>query len=356
MLFGYPLAATADNWLHECLRETLQLIHACIETGKLMPEWPEMIPEPYRNRLQRRTGLKDKLNVYQTAVAKLTVAEQNRILQAFNDQNEIALLLSCQCDCEAITELSSDIQEPVKILFEFAFSLLTDLEIRDKHYKAIYDAASYHVCPFCGCEYFDAPGAPREALDHYLLKHKYSFASANLRNLVPMGNKCNSGYKLAQDMLRKTDGTRRKSFDPYNHETVIISLDNSQPFAGTIGKTREPLPKWEIDFSVDSEEVATWDEVFHIRERYKRDILDEAFNNWLNGFRSWCRDPRKNIPDSDQKWIDAIEGYAIYHESLGFEDRAFLKAAVFRMLHIHCKNGNQRLFDFIKNVVVGVSV
>jgi hypothetical protein len=356
MLFGYPIAATTDNWLHKCLCETLQLIHACIETGNLLPEWPETIPAPYRNRLQKRTGLRERLKVYQTALANLTVAEQNRILQAFNDQNEIALLLSCQCNCEAITELPSAIREPVKSLFEFAFSLLTDFEIRDRHYKAIYDASSYHICPFCGCEYFDAPGAPREALDHYLPEYKYPFAAANLRNLVPMGNKCNSRYKLGQDILRTNDGARRRSFDPYNHGTVMISLDNSQPFAGTIGKTREPLPKWEIDFSVNSEEVTTWDEAFHVRERYKRDILDEAFNNWLNGFRSWCRDPRKNIPDSNQKWIDAIEGYALYHESLGFEDRAFLKAAVFRMLHIHCKNGNQRLIDFIKNVVVGVSI
>jgi hypothetical protein len=351
MLFGYPISATTDNWLHECLCETLQLIHTNIEAGMPLPEWPDTIPELYRNRLRSRTGLKDRLKVYQTEVGKLTVAEQNRILKALNDQNKIALLLSCQHDCETITELPSDIREPVKALFEFAFSLLTDLEIRDKHYKAIYEAASYHVCPFCGCEYFDAPGAPREALDHYLPVHKYSFAAANLRNLVPMGNKCNSRYKLAQDILRKDDGTRRRSFDPYKHETITISLDNSQPFAGRRGKTGEHLPKWEINLSPSSEEVTTWDNVFHIRERYERDVLDETFNTWLNSFRAWCQS--RSIPNSDQEWVDAIKGYAIYHESLGFEDRAFLKAAVFRMLHIHCNQGNQRLINFIRDVVIG---
>ncbi len=354
MLFGYPLAATAENWLHECLHEILQLIHGCVETGKSLPVWPDMVPEPYRNRLKNRTGLRDRLNVYQTALAKLGISEQNQILQAFKDQNKIALLVSCQCECEAITDLPSAIREPVKAIFEFAFSLLTDLEIRDRHYKTIYDAASHHICPFCGCEYFDAPDAPREALDHYLPKHKYSFAAANLRNLVPMGNKCNSRYKLAQDILRKDDGIRRKSFDPYNHGTVTISLDNSQPFAGTIGRTGESLPKWEIDFSSNIEEVTTWDDVFHIRERYERDVLDEAFNSWLNGFRSWCQS--RNIPTSDQEWVAAIESYAIYHESLGFEDRAFLKAAVFRMLQVHCEKGDQRLIKFIRDVVIGVSI
>lgn len=253
------------------------------------------------------------------------------------------------------TRTPKTIQKPVTDLFTYAFEILTDLGIRDKHYKAIYDAASYHICPFCGYEYFDAPGARREALDHYLSKEKYAFAAANLRNLVPMGNKCNSRYKLAQDILRKEDGTRRKSFDPYNHRTLTVSLDNSQPFAGTTGKTGERLPKWEIDFGSNSEEVATWDDVFHIRERYKRDVLDEAFHNWLNGFRSWCRHPRKTLPKSDKELVDAIEDYVLYYESLGFDDRAFLKAAVFRMLHKHCKNGDERLIQFIKNVV-GVSV
>jgi hypothetical protein len=355
MLFGYPLAATAENWLHECLREILQLIHDCLETGQSLPAWPDMVPELYRNRLQKRTGLRDRLNVYQTALAKFSVSEQKRILQAFNDQNEIALLVSCQCECEAITDLPSAIREPVKALFEFAFSLLTDLEIRDKHYKTIYDAVLYHTCPFCGCECFDAPGAPREDLDHYLAKSKYSFASANLRNLVPMGNKCNSSYKLTQDILKRDDGTRRKSFDPYNHGIVTISLDNSQPFAGTVGTLGAPLPKWTIDFNPDSEEVTTWNDVFHIRERYERDVLDEGFNAYLREFGNYCRS-WNSIPTSTEEIIDAIERYTFFQESNGFKDKAFLKASVFRMLHIHCQKGNQRLIKLIRDVVNDVSI
>jgi hypothetical protein len=361
MLFGYPIAATEENWLHEFICEILQLIHECIEIGNPAPLWTdtipfENIPDAYQATMKRRTGLMERLNNYHKEVKLLTTDQRIQILQALDSQNQIALLLSCQHSCEKINDLPKQIRKPVSELFTYAFDILTDLGVRNKQYRKIYEVIPAKVCPFCGNEPFDGPDGTREAFDHYLLKSTYPFAAANLRNLVPMGNKCNSRHKLAQDILRKNDGTRRKSFDPYKHETVVVSLGNSQPFAGTIGKTKEPLPKWEIDFSVNSEEITTWDEVFHIRERYKRDILDEAFNNWLNGFRSWCRDPRKNIPDSDQKWIDAIEGYALYHESLGFEDRAFLKAAVFRMLHIHCKNGNQRLIDFIKNVVVGVSI
>ncbi|WP_446368285.1 restriction endonuclease subunit S [Coleofasciculus sp. G3-WIS-01] len=309
-----------------------------------------------KNPNPRRLSLGDKLKNYQEPLKTISASERDRILQAFNDQNKIALLLSCQHDCETIQDLPQIIHKPVRDLFIYAFEILKeeDLEIRDQHYKAIYDAVSDHICPFCGYEPFDAPGARREALDHYLSKEKYAFAAANLRNLVPMGNKCNSRYKLAQDILRKDDGTRRKSFDPYNHGTLTVSLDNSQPFVGELGKTGERLPKWEIDFGSNTEEVATWDDVFHIRERYERDVLNEGFTSYLREFGNYCK-YCDSVPTSTEELIDAIRKYRSYQESNGFKDKAFLKAAVFRMLHRHCQNGDERLIQFIKDVV-GVSV
>ena len=355
MLFGYPVsAATANNWLHECLCEILRSIHASIQAAKTPPPWPEIIPDQYRKKLQKRTGLKERLKTYQIAVEKLTTAEQERILQALHDQNEIALLLSCQRNCEAITDLPTLIREPVKELFEFAFKLLTDLEIRDKHYKEIYDAVPSHTCPFCGCENFDAPRVPREALDHYLGESQYPFAASNLRNLVPMGNKCNS-RKLAQDILTKKDGTRRKSFDPYNCTGITLSLENSQPFAGTVTTTKAELPRWQIEFSLNTEEVLTWDEVFHIRKRYEKDVLDAEFESWLDYFKDWCKSANF-VPNSDQELVDGIDRCATLCEKMGISDRAFLKAAVFRMLHAHCNSGDQRLISFIRTVIgVGTS-
>ena len=366
MLFGYPITATTENWLHECLGQILQFIHNNLDNGITSTEWFEAISEPYRTKLQRRLkvskkpepeklSLGDKLKNYQASLKNLDVSERKRILQAFNDQNNIALLLSGACTCEAITDLPKDIRKPVKLLFQAAFESLTHLEIRDKQYQLIYNALSYRVCPFCGCESFDGLGAPREALDHYLPEHKYPFAAANLRNLVPMGNKCNSRYKLAQDILTKEDGTRRKSFDPYNHGTVTISLDNSQPFAGLKTELGQPLPKWEIDFSSNSEEVGTWDEVFKVRERYERDVLNEGFYSYLREFGNYCRS-WDSKPTSTEELIDAISRYISFQEGNGFKDKAFLKAAVFRMLHIHCQNGDEQLIKLIKEVVTGVSI
>jgi len=131
MLFGYPITATEDNWLHECFCVILQAIHSNLANGNTVVDWSEIIPESYRNRLKSRLEgrgkLGDKLSSYQAALAKLPAVEQHRVLQTFHDQNQIALLLSCQSDCETITDLPLSLHEPVKSLFKYAFELLEDL-------------------------------------------------------------------------------------------------------------------------------------------------------------------------------------------------------------------------------------
>jgi hypothetical protein len=168
-----------------------------------------------------------------------------------------------------------------------------------------------------------------------------------------MGNKCNSRYKLDEDILRKGDGTRRKSFDPYNFSGIKLSLENSQPFAGKLESTGQ-LPSWQIDFQPDSEEITTWDEVFHLRERYRRDVLDESFLTWLRHFKAWCKSAG-TVPSSPQELIDAVKKFALLQEEMGFEDKSFLKAAVFHMLHKHCLQGDQRLISLMSDVVVGTN-
>lgn len=348
MLFGYPIEATAENWFHECLVEILETIHANPQQNFI---WPDIIPLQYRERLSGRTGLRARLIAYQEAISSLGSNELNQVSNALIEQNEIADLLACRCNCETLDELPLAIQQPLKSLFEFGFKILTDLGIRDQHYQVIYNTTAIHVCPFCGCEYFDAPGAPREALDHYLAESKYTFAATNLKNLAPMGNKCNSKYKLAQNILYDDNGTRRRSYYPYDQPgRVQISLDRSEPFAGT--QKLFPLPHWEIDFNPTTEEILTWNSVFRIDERYKRDILDADFMNWLREFSAWCRSGNLRL-DSEQDVINALDRYAGFMQAMGFRDRAFLKTAVFQMLRQHCENGNGRLITLIQGVVVG---
>jgi len=217
--------------------EMVQTIHTNHDGRQGALAWLDIIPAAYRDKLYRRTGLYDRLAQYAVAASKLSVPERQQVIACVVQQNRIADLVTCATDCESLSDLPKAIQAPVAELCGFAFELLTRLGVRDRHYRAIYTAAPYHVYPFCGCEYFDAPGAPREDLDHYLPKSLYPFAAANLRNLVPMGMKCNERYKLAQDILRDGAGVRRRSFDPYADRHLKVVLDNSVPFGGADGQT-----------------------------------------------------------------------------------------------------------------------
>lgn len=347
MLFGYPVEATQNNWLHDCLCETVRKLHARADAGKRYPAWPKILPKAYRVKLESRTGLRDRVKAYDRAIRKISKADRDAILQAVEAENRISDLLSGACDCATIDNLPEVVREPADALFAFAFDLLTDLDVRDQQYAAIYASASEHMCPFCGTEYFDAPGTAREALDHYLTRSRYPFAAANLRNLVPMGHKCNSSYKLASDLLRRADGTRRVAFDPYDHLNLSVSLDDSEPFDGASTNT----PRWEIRFEPENPAVSTWDEVFSVRERYRRDHLDPWYENWIRGFVAWAR--RRNWHSlADAELGAALGEYAEFWAANGLSDRAFLKAAVFRMLRRHCESGHRRLLDQIRNLVM----
>lgn len=349
MLYGYPLAATAENWLHECLYQILQAVHQIVDAGGTLPSWPSLIPADCQQRLESRAGLRDRIVAYAQVYTMLGQTQRLLIKNTMENQRNIRELLSCARDCATLGQLPPDAQEPLKDIFSFAFGLLSDFEVRDRHYKAIYDNSSSHMCPFCGCEYLDAPGLPREDLDHYLAKSIYPFAAANLRNLAPMCTKCNQRFKLSQDILRDSGGVRRKSFDPYDAPGLTVSLDNSVPFAGADGN----CPAWQIEFDPSIEETTTWEQVFSIRARYEENVLDKAYSGWLGDFARWCKSAR--ISDtSDQAVTDAMERYRDYVEFSGFKDRAFLKAATFRMLLRHCRSGNRRVLNQMRDLVTAL--
>ena len=161
-----------------------------------------------------------------------------------------------------------------------------------------------------------------------------------------MGHKCNTNYKLAADVLYGADGARRVAFDPYNHTKIGLVLDDSDPFDGSTPNT----PRWKIQFDPDSPAVPTWDAVFSIRERYKRDHLDEGYAAWLREFRNWARSADRHA-DTDAGLLEALTRFEHYCADNGMRDKAFLKAAVFRMLRLRCEQGHDRLKELLRNLL-----
>lgn len=347
MLFPYPAAVAAENWLHDCLVEAVKTVHALVEQGKRMPKWPNVIPEVHRAQLSSRNGLRDRFSAYARAIKGLSLAERTSVLTALDQQNKIRELLAGLCDCEQLADLPPAIREPAKALFTFGFDLLTPFEIRQRQYKSLCALVPVRVCPFCGCENLDAPGAPQEDLDHYIPRSKYPFAAANLRNLAPIGGRCNSAYKKTQDPLRRATGERRLALDPYDTAGLTISVANSVVDELTAGPV---VSDWVIEFVPAGEAVDTWDEIFHIRERWRRDVLDEqTFRQWLGEFQVYCLTGALQFA-GDGDVVDAVQRYEQYLASCGFRDRAFLKAAVFRFLLRRCAVGCQRLLPILRDL------
>jgi hypothetical protein len=345
MFYGYPIAATADNWLHDCLREIVASIHASLDQGKRPPGWPKIIPDARRDALSDRPGLKACVAAYRRAAAALTAPQRQQVLTCLGEQNAIAELVNGAANCQSVSDLPATIRGPIVDLFTFAFKLLTPLGIRDPHYRAIYDAIPDHVCPFCGMEFFDPPGAHREDLDHYLARTIYPFAAANLRNLSPMGGKCN-GYKLQQDMLWTEQRVRRNCFNPYAERTIKVSLTESVPFGAADGV----LPQWQIDFQPDSLECATWDAVLRVRERLQRDVLDRYFNRWLGSFAEWFV-RRKGLADtSNARIVESVKEYVEDLEMQHLQAREAFRVHVFEMVLKYCEAGNERLLAFIRDL------
>jgi hypothetical protein len=345
MFFGYPISSTHDNWLHDSLKHIIEKIHTVLDNEQPIPAWKDIIPTAKYEQLVRRDGLESRVLAYAKACKDLLPEKRQQVLSCFIQQNMIVDLVSCTANCEKLTDLPASIQAEIKDLFEFSFKLLTSLKIRDKHYYIIYKSEKKHICPFCGIEYFDAPGAPREDLDHYLLESVYPFAATNLLNLVPTCGKCNKRYKLTTDILYDDSGNRRKSFFPYDRHSHSITLNGSQPSEATDG-----LPNWCVEFIPNTPECITWDDVFSLKLRYKRDVLNEYYKGWLEEFSNWFRDfylksNTLQTPVTDSDINHVLAEYLVRLNSTGFIGREALRIPVFQMIEYHCTQNNRRLLD-----------
>ncbi|WP_343565482.1 hypothetical protein [Kiloniella sp. b19] len=356
MLFGYPIEATEENWVHDSLIAIIRNLHQCADDGNNCT-WPDIIPDDFKdNYARRRKGLFPKLEAYLEALNTLTVNEKAEVLECVDTQNNIPGLLRGECACNLLEDLPENIRSPLQTIFEYGFDMLAQKQIRDRSYKKIFDQRREGggrlelVCPFCGDETFAAPGPQsiREDLDHYLPISKYPFAGANLRNLVPMGHTCNSKLKLQADPIL-VDGNTRKAYDPYSHEGTKISLKSSRPCEGERG-----LPAWEVEFDPDGEEAETWDAIFKIRERCKANILNPSYGNWMEEFATFYQIA---LPNNSDAPADIILGLQKYLELLPnkISNQNFLRRATFEMLAEKCQNQDVRTIRHVQNLIENAS-
>ncbi|MCP5246247.1 MAG: hypothetical protein H6937_10040 [Burkholderiales bacterium] len=362
MLACYPLAATQENWLHETLVALIQLVHQKLDAGQAIPEtqqrWcallDDVIIDPNKQLLIPLRGVRDKLFEYKKKVANLSIVERAQIFAVLESQNQIVNLLA---DVEPISSIEQDfpqVNTQVRELFEFCYGKLTDLKVRERQYATVFNALPDKICPFCGIERLMNPEETAQDQDHYLAKSIYPFAAANMRNLVPMCRVCNRDYKKDIDVIRDDDGNRRTAFDPYSCLPVTVELNNSAMDTDT----GRPIPSWQIEFQPSSNEAETWDNVFSIRKRYKRDVLNQNFDRWMRGFAKKCeRDRERGL--IQQGLTDAAVRRVLAEFQQDKEDNpaigmGFLEPKVFEFLLNKFDQDNQRIVQMIRDAVVGI--
>jgi hypothetical protein len=175
----------------------------------------------------------------------------------------------------------SELNEPLKVALENFFKNLYDSVINleqvktrlnsslDRHYKDFIKVNNKGVCPICGLMSLDSEDDyTREAYDHYLPKFKYPFNTINFKNIVPMCDKCNSKNKGPKDPLFLRKGERRKAFYLYSNKSYNIELAMSLKNDDLEHLKPEDI-ELEIGPSMLEEEIATWDDLYRISNRYK---------------------------------------------------------------------------------------
>ena len=359
MLRSYPIAATVDNWLHDTIVGIIRDVHDKLNTGEnitsTQPTWRNLVSARLtgqkKDKLIGLSGVKKHFFAFKDAYADLAQPDREIVLATLVSQNEIANLLNRTVQPQVISQTHPLIHEKAKNLFVFCFEKLTDLNLRAGQYNTIFASLSDKICPFCGIERVMNPEETAQDQDHYLAKSIYPFCAANLRNLVPMCRCCNRDYKKKKDVI---DGGSRRAFDPYNCTPPEITLNQTIIVADS-----SPIKfDWNIDFLTSAEEAETWDSVFDIRTRYKRDILNEYFDKWLWGFSEKCRTDKQrgylgNVLNPDQ-----IRQQLAYYQ----EDKAdnpstglagFLEPLVFSFLLRKYDENNPRIVSLIRISVLG---
>lgn len=337
MLFCYPASAIEENWLHDSIvailtRELTQ------EAETSAQQRLQAFPVDKRVEIAGKRAFLSKIAKFAQEARNLSNAEKYGVLECLSSQNQIPELFSGAAPIAPLPDgLRPEFIAATKELFNAAFKLLTALGVRDRQYHKVYEGIPARVCAFCGIEPLNSPEPemPRESLDHYLALSLFPFAGVNLRNLSPMGHKCNSSHKLAKNILLAEGGDRRKCFDPYGDRVAKVILLNSRPFEGPV-KDLFVLPDWRIDFENEQEETSTWDEVFDIRGRYRANILDAEMRDWIDHFAQWWSGQVAEPPTDAHGVTGLLQNYVDLVIQEGFSNSTFLRRATFEMLIHQC--------------------
>jgi len=121
----------------------------------------------------------------------------------------------------------------------------------------------------------------------------------------------------------QSDGV--SSFFPFkDHVKITISLETS-----TLPSPTNRDGNWVIALHPNTEEVETWEDLFCIKSRYKKDVLQAQYDTWLKQFIAYAKAHANDYPNWDEANLKtALTRYASMFSPTNYDDLIFLKYAV----------------------------
>jgi hypothetical protein len=290
--------------------------------------------EDFRPYINRAPKLEKYLSDFFEKFIELTSEEREYVCNAFCCCNRIQDQVENNEVCYTLADLPAKIRKTTKKLFVYMYETTLNSvgNIKD-HYQNFYEEIPSKVCPFCGIEKFLHYEDYKQDYDHYLCKDIYPFAAVNMQNLIPMGRNCNTIYKKAKDVLHNEEGNRRKAFYPFqlNGISIEVRLNGS-----TLPTGNNKKGKWNITLDPNAEEVHTWDDVFKIRDRYRKDVYEDEYDSWLMRFINTARNSNNNnepwteesVKITLDKYINTLDQDGISQ----FQNKTFLEKSLFRFI------------------------
>lgn len=237
-----------------------------------------------------RVSLKANLEAITIAYHNLTGAEKKQTQHAFQVNSDIEKL--CK-DIRIHPVKFIALPNRIQALLHDFYIMLWDTYPQNELLESNYGTVQEHfnafvsithqkalVCPFCGLNKLKtSESINRDAYDHYIPKAFYPFISINFRNLFPICNECNSDEKKATDTLYN-EGNRRQVFFPFDITYQADQLEINVVPKNLYNPENLKTLLYDIDWiysitlsgNIDPR-ITSWDEIFHIKRRYRENIL-----------------------------------------------------------------------------------
>lgn len=268
--------------------------------------------------------LKTDIDAIYTKCIPLTNPERIAIRTAFNINNRIEELCNGTLTPIYLNNLPDLVKDDMKPLLVKFYNNLLDLGQvagnKLEYYNQLIETSKFTTCPCCGLSPIESAETHyREDNDHYLPKAEFPFASVNFKNLVPLCGKCNKKCKGSKNPIE----AGRRAFFPYNLTPYAIEvrmqLVNNPDIDFEVLRSQDIA----VSFLGDVAKISTWNWVFEIEERY-----NEEFRNFTKTELRILAN-RKKVRNKETSYSDIIDEEIINFEIEKYEDRKFLKIALY---------------------------